>query len=160
MQDHCLAETDLFDLEGNDRGWRLAHSAFGRSNIAQHSWKWARSGRWPLDVQTAARRDKPAFQLLAFGVRFARFVTAANSTSGGKPSFAASAQQTLVIQQSSHSEPSSISSEIQFRTVGAVKLMATTIPAPINPPLPDPEVTPAFVRLSNRGRDGRAPQPV
>ncbi len=32
--------------------------------------------------------------------------------------------------------------------------------APVNPPLPDPEVTPAFVRLADRRRDGRAPQPV
>ena len=32
--------------------------------------------------------------------------------------------------------------------------------APVDPPLPDPEVTSAFVRLTDRRRDGRAPQPV
>ncbi len=65
-----------------------------------------------------------------------------------------------LFQQSGHSEPSSLLSDIQFLTVGAVKLMARTVIAPVDPPLMDPEVTPALVRLADRGRDGRAPQPV
>jgi len=37
---------------------------------------------------------------------------------------------------------------------------ARTVLAPIDPPLPDPEVTPALVRLPDRRRDRRAFQPI
>lgn len=49
---------------------------------------------------------------------------------------------------------------LQATPDSGVACSAWAVLTPVYPPLPDPEVTPAFVRLADRGRNGRAPQPV